>query len=115
MEENQRRAIPSLQVSHVHSTVYSTYLVCYSLFKICYVGTSVADQDPEPDPRFLGLPDPDPLVRGTDPDPSVIKQKKNLDPYCFMTSKPLIFVVLQVTKLCTLLYYVTKLSLAGKN
>ncbi len=25
--------------------------------------------------RFLGLPDPDPLVRGTDPDPSIIKQK----------------------------------------
>jgi hypothetical protein len=27
---------------------------------------------------FLGLldPDPDPLVRGTDPDPSIIKQKK---------------------------------------
>jgi hypothetical protein len=25
---------------------------------------------------FLGLPDPDPLVRGTDPDPFIIKQKK---------------------------------------
>jgi hypothetical protein len=24
---------------------------------------------------FLGLPDPDPLVRGLDPDPSIIKQK----------------------------------------
>jgi hypothetical protein len=24
---------------------------------------------------FLGLPDPDPLVRGTDPDPSITKQK----------------------------------------
>jgi hypothetical protein len=24
---------------------------------------------------FLGLQDPDPLVRGTDPDPSIIKQK----------------------------------------
>jgi hypothetical protein len=24
---------------------------------------------------FLGLPDPDPLVRDTDPDPSIIKQK----------------------------------------
>ncbi len=24
---------------------------------------------------FLGLPDPDPLVRGPDPDPSIIKQK----------------------------------------
>jgi hypothetical protein len=27
---------------------------------------------------FLGLPDPDPLVRGTDPDPSIFKQKKKL-------------------------------------
>jgi hypothetical protein len=24
---------------------------------------------------FLGLPDPDPLVRGMDPDPYIIKQK----------------------------------------
>jgi hypothetical protein len=38
------------------------------------------DQDP-PDPRFFGLPDPDPLVRGMDPDPaldpdpSIIMQK----------------------------------------
>jgi hypothetical protein len=39
---------------------------------------------------FLGLPDLDPLVRGSDPapDPSVIKQnsKKTLDSYCFATS-----------------------------
>jgi hypothetical protein len=39
---------------------------------------------------FLGLPDPDPLVSGIDPDPdpSVIKQnsKKNLDSYCLATS-----------------------------
>jgi hypothetical protein len=39
---------------------------------------------------FLGLldPDPDPLVKGTDPDPSIIKQKlyKNLYSYCFVTS-----------------------------
>jgi hypothetical protein len=38
---------------------------------------------------FLGLLDldPDPLVTGTDPDPSIIKQnsKKNLDFYCFVT------------------------------
>ncbi len=33
---------------------------------------------------FLGLPDSDPLVRGTDPDPSIIKQ--NLDSYCSATS-----------------------------
>ena len=35
---------------------------------------SVADSDPNPDRihrihMFLGLPDPDPLVRGMDPDP----------------------------------------------
>jgi hypothetical protein len=35
---------------------------------------------------FLGLPDPDPLVRGTDPDlvlapdPSIIKQKQEVKP-----------------------------------
>jgi hypothetical protein len=38
---------------------------------------------------FLGLPDPDPLVRGMDPDPdpSIIMQnsKKNLDSYYFGT------------------------------
>ncbi len=39
---------------------------------------------------FLGLPDPDPdpIVRGMDPDPSIIKQNgtKNLDSYGFVTS-----------------------------
>ncbi len=41
---------------------------------------------------FLGLPDPDPLVRGMDSDPSIIlpssskNSKKNLDSYCFVTS-----------------------------
>jgi hypothetical protein len=38
---------------------------------------------------FLGLPDPDPLVRGMDPDPdpSIIKKnsKKNLDSFYFVT------------------------------
>ncbi len=37
---------------------------------------------------FLGLPDPDPLVRGMDPDPdpSIIMQnsKKNLDSFYFV-------------------------------
>jgi hypothetical protein len=28
-----------------------------------------------PDPHVLGLPDPDPLVRGIDPDPSISNQK----------------------------------------
>jgi hypothetical protein len=38
---------------------------------------------------FLGLLDPDPLVRVMDPDPSVVKQKKskkNHDSYCLVTS-----------------------------
>jgi hypothetical protein len=39
---------------------------------------------------FLGFRDPDPLVRGMDPDtdPSIGKQnsKENLDFYCFVTS-----------------------------
>jgi hypothetical protein len=35
----------------------------------------------------LGLPDPDPLVRGMDPDPSIIMQnnKKNHESYYFVT------------------------------
>jgi hypothetical protein len=43
---------------------------------------SVADPNLDPDPHFLGLldPDPDPSVRGMDPDPdldpSITKQKK---------------------------------------
>jgi hypothetical protein len=35
---------------------------------------------------FLGLPDPVPLVRGIDPDPSSENSKKNLDSYCFLAS-----------------------------
>ncbi len=37
---------------------------------------------------FLGLPDPYPLVRGMDPDPSIISKncKKRLDSYCIVTS-----------------------------
>jgi hypothetical protein len=39
--------------------------------------TSVGNRDPDPgdpdteDPHVFGLPDPDPLVRGMDPDPSL--------------------------------------------
>ncbi len=41
-------------------------------FKMDTIDPSVAD----PDPSFLGLLDPDPLVRGMDPDPDPsIKQK----------------------------------------
>jgi hypothetical protein len=37
---------------------------------------------------FLGFLDPDPLVRGMDPDPSIIKRiiKKTVDFCCFVTS-----------------------------
>jgi hypothetical protein len=43
---------------------------------------------------FLGLPDPDPLAKGMDPDPAPDRillssnknSKKNLDSYCFVTS-----------------------------
>ncbi len=37
---------------------------------------------------FLGLPDPDPLVRGMDPDPDpsiILQKKKNLDSFYFVT------------------------------
>ncbi len=43
-------------------------------FLIVIVIDSVADPDPS-DPYFSGLLDPDPLVRCTDPDPYIIKQK----------------------------------------
>jgi hypothetical protein len=60
---------------------------------------SVPDPDP-PDHHVLGISDPDPVVRGMDPDPnpapdsdpSIIilssskNSKKHLDSYCFVTS-----------------------------
>jgi hypothetical protein len=52
----------------------------YPAVHICVPFRSVADPDPDsyPDPQFLGLLDPDPLVRGMvpalNPDPSIIKQ-----------------------------------------
>jgi hypothetical protein len=62
------------------------------------VPTNVADPNPDPpDPRVLGLPDPDPLVRGMDPDPDLLwiririllsswkNSKKNLDSYYIVT------------------------------
>ncbi len=49
-------------------------------------GGGPRDSVADPDHMFLGLPDPDPLVRGLDPDPdwdpSIIK---NLDSYYFVT------------------------------
>jgi hypothetical protein len=54
---------------------------------------------------FLGLVDPDHLVRGTDPDPdpSIIKQnsKKSLDSYCFFTSFLLFIFENDVNVCCT--------------
>jgi hypothetical protein len=47
---------------------------CALFFSVKGTGScsvSVAD----PNPYVLGLSDPDPLVRGPDPDPSFIKQK----------------------------------------
>jgi hypothetical protein len=46
------------------------------------VRSSFADPNPDPrDPHVLGLPDPDPLIRGMDPDPSAIQiNKKTLIP-----------------------------------
>jgi hypothetical protein len=56
------------------------------------VTCSVQDPDP-PDPRIFGLPDPDPLIRGMDPDPALDtdpsinmkNNKKNLESYYFLT------------------------------
>ncbi len=56
--------------------------------KKTFLGGSVADPDPT-DPYVLGLPDQDPSIFCTDPDPSINKQKKskeNLDFYYFVTS-----------------------------
>jgi hypothetical protein len=39
---------------------------------MCSLLTSVPDPGPDP---YVGFLDPDPLVRGTDSDPSIIKQK----------------------------------------
>ncbi len=48
------------------------------------VKSSVPDPNPDPpDPHVFGPPDPDSLVRGMDPDPSI--SKKNLDSYYFVT------------------------------
>ncbi len=65
------------------------YFVDYFFFirttKVCLID-SIAD----PGPYVLGLPDLDPLVKGTDPDPdpSIIKQKYQEKPWflLFMTS-----------------------------
>jgi hypothetical protein len=87
-----------LEIKAIHKNLYASKFnfqpgapVGYplSVFQLKFLlFTSVADPDPE-DGIFLGLPDLDPLVGGTDPDPiSIIKQKskKNLDSYCFVTS-----------------------------
>jgi hypothetical protein len=73
----------------------------HTAFFVKFFGCSVPDPNPDPpDPRvFFGLPDPDPLVRGMDPDPalnpdpSIIMQnnKKNLESYYFVTLLIFIF------------------------
>jgi hypothetical protein len=53
------------------STLGKSRKACYKcrpLFVII-ICPSVADPDPNPNPHVLGLLDPDPLVRSTDPDP----------------------------------------------
>jgi hypothetical protein len=62
--------------------------------------------------KFLGLLDQDPLVRVTDPDPSITEQKckKNFDFYCFVTSLRLF--IFEELCLCTFKkYQVTKLGI----
>ncbi len=53
------------QGSHHNATGWSSHLSTYSTASV---------PDP-PDLHVLGLPDPDPLVRSMDQDPSIIKQK----------------------------------------
>ncbi len=66
----------------------------------CTFNCSVVD----PDPRVLGLLDPNPLVRGMDPDPDWIvltlskNNKKTLDFSCFVTSLKIIFCVITMSQ-----------------
>jgi hypothetical protein len=58
---------PAIFVIDLQDAIKKTNFFCLLLFD------SVADPDPalDPDPPVLGLPDPDPLVRGMDPDPAL--------------------------------------------
>ncbi len=62
-----RRGVPAKVVCKIQN-----------LFIICSVSSSVAEPDPNPrDPYVFGHPgDPDPLVRDTDQDPSIIIKQK---------------------------------------
>jgi hypothetical protein len=55
-----------------------------SIWTVDSVMGSVLISVADPYPYVSGLSDADPLVRGTNPDPSIIKQ--NLDSYRFRTS-----------------------------
>jgi hypothetical protein len=62
-----------------------TFFCIKNLYNLDNIGSSlvilhfsVVDPDSS-DPLFLGLLDPDPLVRVTDPDPGGKNSKKNLD------------------------------------
>jgi hypothetical protein len=65
-------------------------ICCLHWCELWSVPTSGGDPDPDSqDPYVFGHPDPhpDPLVRSTDPDPSIIKNSmENLDIYCFLIS-----------------------------
>ncbi len=66
---------PLLQRRSEHQR--STLRCCLANINFSNVKSSVPDPNPDPDLHVLGFlyPDPDPLVRGMDLDPFIIKQK----------------------------------------
>ncbi len=56
---------------------FFSFLAGCILLKTLYTHGTTSSSVADPDLCVSGLPDPDPLVRGTDPvpDPSIIKQK----------------------------------------
>ncbi len=58
---------------------FHLHILAFRKFFVCVTSRAVEAVDPDPIRMFLGLLDPDPLVRCTDPapapDPSIIKQK----------------------------------------
>ncbi len=63
----------SLSTIPIERNISQSFKQCLSYLQSVLGIRSVAD----PNPIFLGLldPDPDPLVRGMDPDPYIFKQK----------------------------------------
>ncbi len=65
---HQAHNASELQIIHLHVAIYAyfhRYFWNNPVLRIRILRISM----------FLGLSDPDPLVQGTDPDPSMIKQK----------------------------------------